>query len=176
MAYNLEISSADVYGGQKWGNRTDSPGSEKYGQQFTIGASDIVLAYIDMYLFKTGSPTDNATFRILLDSDRSTVVASTVSIAGTALSTSKTQTKVDFESQEVTLSASTTYFLECARSSGVDASNYYNNGYNDNRIAGAMSSYYSSSWHDNGAGYDLAFDLYSVASATDNSLFFGNNF
>lgn len=170
--YTDEISQETYANMQNFGKQTSSPGNEKFGQEFTVGGSNIDLARLVIYLNKTGSPSDNVVCKIFAN-DKTTPVATAVTYPGSNLSTSAAWIAFDFSDQAVTLSASTQYFIELSRSGSVDGSNYYNVGYaGADIIAGDdHSTYYSSVWHD--AVIDIMFKVqsaeagYVLAAAND---------
>jgi hypothetical protein len=118
-SYETGTSTASILGG----TGTD----EEQGQSFELSAAETIYA-IEVYADKIGSPTDNILCRL------------TSSIGGTVLGTSEALDMSDLSSSDhwlrfhfldgVSLSASTTYYLEIYRSGSRDASNYLNIYYN----------------------------------------------
>jgi hypothetical protein len=123
---------------------------EELGQSFQIDNSR-TINQIALPLSKTGSPTDNIYLRV------------TSSIGGTILETSSVKSAAIisstllwhvFEFTGVSLSASTTYYLELYRSGSRDTSNHIDWEYNTEAYTdGTLYDKNSGSW-----GYDASYD------------------
>jgi hypothetical protein len=170
LHYSKETGSDINFGlGTKQGNGISTP-TAIYGQLFgrTAGnvekrAQKLVLATsktfygISVPLYKTGSPTDNATMRIETDSAGSPSgtladANATGSIAGTDLTTSAVTVPNNtfYLAAPVTLAAGTYWFV-LGRSSTLSDANYYNTAeaFYSSSSPYEASKYYLSGWQTN---------------------------
>lgn len=128
---------------------------EKQAQSFSF-ASTTPLKCVELYLYKTGSPTDNLVIELQSDSSGSpsgTVITTLGTIAGADLTTGFYSFPCD-----VSLSASTTYWIVLRRSGSLNGSNYFQTVLSlDGYSGGTNKRLASSVWTDN--SIDLAFRL-----------------
>jgi hypothetical protein len=113
-----------------------------------IPSVDVTIDDITAQLGKIGSPTDNLEFRVYTDNSgepSTTQVGGTASKAGTSLTTTLTPYRLTFGSQ-VSLTASTTYWLVATRSGSLDGSNNYITGWSSAIPDEVSMEYASSAW------------------------------
>src|SRR3990167_2404058 len=108
----------EVYGGT--GNLQEE------AQEFTPTAS-IICHQIKLYLYKTGSPTDNVYLTIRTDSSglpSGTILGTSGTIAGSSIATVGTEYTFTFTTP-VLLSSGVTYHFVISRDGARDTANYY---------------------------------------------------
>ena len=133
---------------------------EKRGQTITWVADSYYtkLKSIKLYLFKTGTPTDNLIVKVY-SSDKTTLLATSATIDGSTLTASASEYEFTFATTFTAVDA-TEYFFSIERSDSVDSSNYYNidTRTNDDYAGGSLWSYNGSTWTEfSGGDYDAKF-------------------
>jgi hypothetical protein len=179
-AANARISQT-VITGTATGVFGGSGTQEELGQSFTSDGTQTHVTAIALYLAKTGTPTDNLTIKITSSLggaalDSVTIAAAEVSAGGWV------NIPID-----VTLSTSTTYYIEISRSGARDTSNYiawerassnaYASGAPQEKASGSWGAasdtndhtfrVYYGGWIDNPAGESTAQSYTSVSANPD---------
>jgi len=142
-------------------------GGEKCAQSFQVSAGGIACSKVELFLYKSATPTDNVVIRIETNNSGSpsgTLVDAnaTVAVAGSGLSTTPGNWYTFTFPTSITLATSTLYWLVVSRSGSRDETNYYNT---QVKSAGYANGLYtrmdSGSWVSVGSGgYDAAFRVY----------------
>ena len=125
------------------------------------------VKYVDAFLIKVGSPTDNLTMEIRSGSFTGTLLGTSNNVAASTLSSSINDkgTPIRFTfSSAVALTKATKYYMILKRSGARDTSNYIEWIYTSSDVtsSGAYATKASGSWgSENASGYDRTFTLWT---------------
>jgi len=179
-AETLYTTNTSASAGLTWGDTASGWASR--GQTFTTTTATLVSS-VRLSIWKTASPTDNLTVSIYATDGSglptgsalgtsNIVVGST--LGSTALTGLNSPTTFTFATP-VALSASTKYALMPARSTGLNATNYYNiTGQGSSPYAGGNMVNYNGTTYTASSTNDLGFAVYGV-TLTDAYYFIGRS-
>jgi hypothetical protein len=161
-----DVSMLDVNVGGSNANIGDAAATERSGQSFQVAAT-AKAERVRLRLRKVGTPTDGISVRLVNGVPGSTLLAESVVIAGSTLTTSYVEYDIDL-TEKNSLTLATTYGIEIQRTGAVDGSNYYQVEYDSTGTHGSGTRYnYNAGWGT--ASGDLWFSIMEAAS--DNELF-----
>ena len=123
---DTEYDEANVDTDRTWGDHSD----RTYVTMGFTPTRDGLLMAIQVYLKKSGSPTDNVRVSIYSGSPTQLLTGPFTVVAGSSVTTSYALYKYQF-TDPIKVTGSTQYWIVLSRSTAVDASNYYVWGYDN---------------------------------------------
>jgi len=161
---DYDVSQLDITGTATAVNVGDAAATERQGQSFQVTTAG-KAERIRLNLRKVGTPTDGLTIRLVNGVPGSTLLAESVAIDGTDLTTSFVEYDVDL-TEKNQLALATTYGIEIQRTGSTDGSNYYQVEYSTTSVHASGTRYvYNTSWGT--AGGDLLFSVMEAASENE---------